>query len=587
MSSPTNILSIHDGHNSSSLLQDYNGNTLRFDQEERFTKKKNQYGIPLNSIKSQIEEYGSENISLEICSEIPPYPFISREAIIAYYDKSLKSNLTLNSLSKLNNFKFIKNYRYQSKLRTKESINYIKNSINQIIKIKDCNIYNHHECHAYSAFYSSSFYKRTDLKTIVLTVDGSGDSVCSSLSIQRGGLLQKLWELPDRYSLGRLYAFMTYILGMVPLEHEYKLMGLAPYASTQAANKCLEDLINITNYKSSKSGSPWSISHVAKIERKIKDYIFTKRFDVLAAGIQLLIEKILKDTINSILNFHKPSRLAISGGVFMNVKLNSQISDICSKKSIELYVQPSCGDESLPLGASYMYFIKKGITPNSVPNNLYLGKSCIDEPKQKLYSKLSFLKNNYEIIPYSHEVAANKIAAGYIFGRCVGRTEFGARALGNRSIIADPRSLETINNINNAIKNRDFWMPFACTILEEYASRYIVPDSLKNIYTAKFMMNTFNTTIHARKTITAGIHPKDKTTRCQILSSKENKDYYDLILSFGQMTDTYSLLNTSLNLHGYPVVNDLDDALYVLDNSGLDGLILTKYIVIKSESVIN
>ena len=156
--------------------------------------------------------------------------------------------------------------------------------------------------------------------------------------------------------------------------------------------------------------------------------------------------------------------------------------------------------------------------------------------------------------------------------------EFGQRALGNRSILADPRDLKIKEKINSAIKNRDFWMPFAPVILKRLSNKYLVnPKNLESPH----MTIGFDTTKLGYEKMPAACHPADKTARAQILEKKDNVGLYNLIDEFYKITGTGALLNTSFNLHGYPIVNSIKDAIYVFKNSELDGLLLNNFFITK------
>ena len=191
------------------------------------------------------------------------------------------------------------------------------------------------------------------------------------------------------------------------------------------------------------------------------------------------------------------------------------------------------------------------------------------------------MENIYEIkstANASSEVG-KMVAEGEIVAICRGRTEFGARALGNRSIVADPSNPENVRTINDMIKKRDFWMPFAPSILDQNESDYIV--NPKRI-TAPYMIITFDTT-DRRNELVAALHPYDMTTRPQVVYEDWNPHYYSIIREFKNKTNIGGVLNTSFNLHGYPIVNSPEDAMFVLEESGLKHLLLDGYIVSKTK----
>ena len=180
----------------------------------------------------------------------------------------------------------------------------------------------------------------------------------------------------------------------------------------------------------------------------------------------------------------------------------------------------------------------------------------------------------------SHEETAKLLAEGMVIARCAGRMEFGARALGNRSILADPRELRVKDKINAMIKNRDFWMPFAPIVLDRYVDRYLInPKGLQSPH----MTIGFETTEEGFDAMIAACHPADKTARPQILTKDVNPEVYALIEAFEEITGCGAVLNTSFNLHGFPIVNTPAEALDVFTRSGLDGLLLAKYLILKCD----
>ena len=169
----------------------------------------------------------------------------------------------------------------------------------------------------------------------------------------------------------------------------------------------------------------------------------------------------------------------------------------------------------------------------------------------------------------------------HILARCSGNMEWGARALGNRSILANPKDWSNVEKINSKIKKRDFWMPFAPSLLKEQASKYIV--NPKNLF-SPYMMLAFDTTELAQSEIGAAIHPRDKTARVQIVDKLMNPEYWELINEFYKMSGTPCILNTSFNLHGYPLVYSFEDAISVFKNSGLNYLVIENFILKKIKS---
>jgi len=444
------------------------------------------------------------------------------------------------------------------------------------IDIKKIKFIDHSSGHIFYSFFSSNKLK----EALALSIDAFGDFVnYKAVVIKKSGRKVKFYEIVkgSNFIIARLYRFVTLILGLKPNEHEYKVMGLAPYCKENYYKPIFKKFLNLQDVKLLKF----------KNKKKIKDlYFYTKkildgyRFDSIAGGLQAYTEYLIKKWVVNLLKKRKNYNICLAGGVAMNVKNNLNLSEISKVKN--LFVPPSPDDSSQAIGACYTQYLYSNSNnfPKSI-NSAYLGY-CIDD--QKVNKIVRNLKSkNYKIYKNNINLTAAKlISKNLIIGRCVGRAEFGSRSLGNRSILANPSNIEIIKKINEKIKNRDFWMPFAATILDKYAKNYFeIKGNLENYY---FMTNCLRTKTHHRKYIAAAIHPYDYTCRPQILNQKHNEDYYDLIKKFGKITNNYAVLNTSFNIHGAPIVNNEENAISVFKKTNLDGLILGKYLIVKKAS---
>jgi carbamoyltransferase len=256
--------------------------------------------------------------------------------------------------------------------------------------------------------------------------------------------------------------------------------------------------------------------------------------------------------------------------VFMNVKANQKIAEL---EEVECVLPvPGCGDESLALGALAWYAVERG-EPVRAVRSLALGPEFGDAAiRQALAGRQLRVSRPRSI----EDAIATLLADGEVVARFEGRMEFGARALGNRSILAHPGRREVVGELNSQIKNRDFWMPFAASLLEEHATRYI--ENPKRI-PAPHMMLTFATTPLGRMELAAAIHPADFTTRPQLVAA--STPYGKVIDAFRSQTGTGAVLNTSFNIHGEPIVASPADAVDTLVRSGLKHLALGSYLVSK------
>ena len=372
--------------------------------------------------------------------------------------------------------------------------------------------------------------------------------------------------------IGRIYRHVTLILGMKWGEHEYKTMGLAPYSSEYYSDGPL---------KIFSESLKLNLNKKILISKKIKDCYFSfikplsfYRFDGIAQGVQRFAEQKLLEWFNYWIKKTKVRKIFYSGGVSMNVKVNKEISQIKNIKFLR--VNGSGSDESLSIGACYAYSIMNNLKYEPL-KNLYLGYRENDLKIATTLKKID--KKKYSIIENpSNSYIAKLIANGLILGRCKGNMEFGARALGNRSIIADPRSFNTIEKINKKIKSRDFWMPFAPSVNEEYASKYFF---LRPGVDYTQMTICVDSKLEFRKKISAVLHPADHTARIHLVKKKNNFTYHDLISKFYKKTNIGLILNTSLNLHGKPIARDSSDCMEILENSDIDGIQIEDFLILK------
>ena len=382
------------------------------------------------------------------------------------------------------------------------------------------------------------------------------------------------------FLVARLYHSITLLLEMKPDEHEYKLMGLAPYAKADQIYGALQVFRNTQYVDGLKFGYH---------EKPNDQYFYFKerlegyRFDAIAGAVQQYTEDILRQWALNVLKHTGARRMVFGGGAAMNVKAMMEIAQLPELDN--LFVCPSPSDESLAIGAAYQFMhshlLAQGKSPRDILRplqNAYLGPAITLEEVHKEVERLAEDGAHEVIENCSPAHTAGLLREGAVIARCAGRSEFGARALGNRSILADPRSPAVVRVINEKIKSRDFWMPFAPTILAERAEDYLA--NRKNMR-APFMTLAFHTTRLAQAELQAGLHPADFTCRPQLLEAHQNPLYHELVTAFQQVTGVGGVLNTSLNLHGEPIVQSAADAVRVFANSDLDGLLLDRVLITK------
>ena len=423
----------------------------------------------------------------------------------------------------------------------------------------------HHLAHAASAYFGSGFDR-----TLVVTLDGSGDGISGSYYHAEGLNLKRMGRISAYNSLGEFYTRITEYLGMKPLSHEYKVMGLAPYANLERGEKVYERVKNLFEVKGdriiNKSGA-----YKSDYLRLFQKLFFKVRFDLVAYAAQRLLEDTVYQWIENIKGDY--DTIAAAGGVFMNVKMNYGLLE----RFQNVFVMPSSGDESTAYGAAAYVSASRGIKPDPL-GVLYLGGEFSDKEIEESFSELDEKEFSIEKIGEDiHEYVAELLVDGLIVARFYGRSEWGARALGNRSILADPRNHGVISRINRAIKRRDFWMPFAPSVLSDDFERYFhAPIRSKS---EKYMILAYPTKDIARKHLPAGLHQHDLTGRPQVVFEEDNPHYYRLISRFKEKTGVGAVLNTSFNLHGFPIVYTPKQAIFTLMNSDLDALAIGGYLV--------
>jgi carbamoyltransferase len=359
------------------------------------------------------------------------------------------------------------------------------------------------------------------------------------------------------------------------------VMGLAPYAPEKYARRAEEALRAVFDLD---AGRPARFRWRAPGERYqlLLRAMVGLRFDWVAGGTQRLLEDVLLRWTRLMRERYGGGRLALGGGVFMNVKANMLIGQ--EDWVEDLFAFPSSGDESNAVGAAYLGYLqecgRRGVT--AAPQAFgaaYLGPSVTDEEAEQVIRERG-LEGQYKVAYHDRieERIADLLVSDGVVARCAGRMEFGARALGNRSILANPSDHRVVGLINRMIKNRDFWMPFAPTVLGEREADYVVnPKGFDSPY----MMLVFPTNPRRRDEIVAAIHSQDGTARPQILDETSNPSYYRVIREFEARTGIGAVLNTSFNLHGEPLVGSAADAVDTFERSGLPHLALEHWLISK------
>lgn len=592
------LLGIQEAHDASAALM-IDGEIIAAAQEERFTGLKGDYGFPHRSIQVCLQSAGIQaaqidEVLLASHSWNPVLTKIKRNANfsvtdwvkeqrefwkptllegkkVRYYDlfkdrDDFVYDDTYPMDHMLNGYMDAGEMAEMARLRVQTVSTLLGISQEKIRTVA------HEDCHTFYAYFASPFRGRV----LALTAEGIGDYSNGTVSIFSEVGRQELAATKDNH-IGHIYQYITLLLGMKPAQHEYKIMGLAPYANAKELEKSYQVFAPVLKVDGLR----------IVFDQKPRDLYFHfreqlegHRFDGIAGALQKFTETLLCTWVKNCIAETGLQRVCLSGGVAQNIKAAKCLMELPEIENI--FVCPAAGDTSLPLGACYygmwQYLQANHLSLETIKplDNIYLGPEFSEDEiaeslaQNRIVSKYRVSKGVYP------EIIARKLADGKIMARCCGRMEFGLRALGNRSILADPRRPETVRRINAAIKFRDFWMPFTPTILAEREPDYVVnPKGVSSPY----MTMAFDSTARARQELIAALHPADLTVRPQILEAGQNPEYFAIIKEFEGLTGVGGVLNTSFNLHGDPIVLGPQRALFTFENSELDGLILGDWLI--------
>ena len=566
MKKSVTVLGIHDGHDAGAALI-RNGKVLAALQEERLRAIKHYSGTPEQSIRNvfKIAKVNPNEIDLiSIAGLVRTHAPLKERPLRVRLFESISPIIASKPFAKL----------YVSLLHRFRKMKELKQVFKDLEILDKSTIFvDHHLAHAACAYHSSPWsYKEP---VIILTADGAGDGLSSTVSIGQNGTINRIAESIYYDSLGNvLYSEITRFLGLKPWDHEYKVMGLAPYGKAEYCIDQIRKIIRI-NPKNPLQFQNTIHAYTSGVQSKLKKMLAGQRFDNIAAATQQWFEELMVKWVKNTIDKTELNKIVCAGGLFLNVKTNKRIIELPEVEDVFFY--PAAGDDGLPVGAAlhgyYSYCLAEGMNPQKEAiNEIYYGPAFSNEEIERELKRVR-LKSNSEYYEDIDSVIGELIVKGKIIARCTGRLEWGPRALGNRSILADARDLKMVRKINFAIKHRDFWMPFAPVMLEERMNDYIV-----NGHSAPYMIQAFDTT-EQRDDLIAAIHPLDSTCRPQTLDRDWNPGYYKTIKVFEEKTGVGVLLNTSFNLHGYPIVCTPQQALWTLQNSALDGIALGNYIV--------
>jgi carbamoyltransferase len=478
-----------------------------------------------------------------------------------------------------------------SSFREQNTATYLRTLRELGIEVDRLSEVDHHLSHAASAYFCSGFDD-----CLVVTADGCGDGRSATVSLGRGGRIQTIADSDEDRSPGFLYSSVTSFLGFRAHRHEGKITGLAAYGDPNVSNGHFEPCLRVTSdgrgftSQIADAGESWidKTRRMARIptggyyrkavlngyeEYYRRNLAEMSREDV-AAGVQARLEQVMIEYLQPLLRKTGATKLALAGGVFANVKLNQRLYEM--DEVDEVYVHPNMGDGGNAVGSALQVFHEEnpGAEPTAL-EDVYLGPS-FDE--REIEAELRRRDLPFTHHPDIEAKVAERIAAGGAVGRFNGRMEYGPRALGNRSILANPTD-PTINDVLNARLHRTEFMPFAPSVLAEDAEEYF---GLSNgsRRAAEFMTITCDVDEKRRAEIPAVTHV-DGTARPQLVRSEINPSYHRIISEFKKQTGLSAVINTSFNIHEQPIVCTPADACIAYEQGSVDALAIGEFLVEK------
>jgi carbamoyltransferase len=574
------------------LLRD--GEVVAASMEERLTRRKHDNGFPARAIDFCLERGGIQGPDLDY---------------VVFYEKPM---VKVGRILQTALASFPRSWQFWREAVTayvSEKF-WIKSLLQQHLGVRPEQILfcDHHMSHAASAFFASPFDEAA-----VLTTDGVGEWTTTTMGHARGSWngsggnsIELFWEQRFPHSVGLLYSAFTAFLGFEVNEGEYKVMGMAPYGEPRYVDK-VKKLITINpdgsfylnmdyfayHYSATQSFNGRFTDLFGKPRIHNSDFFTAKSapqraaekeavqqnqyYADIAASIQVVTEEALLAMANALYQKTASKKLVMAGGVALNTTANYKI--LTETPFEDLYIQPAAGDDGGALGAAlWAYHMVLGQPRKLVMTDAYYGQDYTDDAIRAFLDGQGISYEYYRDDSALIDRVVDEMVDQKVIGLFQGRYEWGPRALGNRSILADPRRAEMKDIVNTKIKFREPFRPFAPVVLKERAAEYFEYPNVEDAMLPRFMLAVSPVKQDKLDVAKATTH-EGGTGRLQTIDQRTNPRYYELVRRFGQATGVPILMNTSFNLRGEPIVSSPANAWWTFSNSGIDWLMMGSFLV--------
>jgi carbamoyltransferase len=565
------ILGIHAGHDASaSLLKD--GELMFASEEERYSKLKHHNGFPANAIANALTYAGISTDEVDYFAFSPPLKLnLKSFRYLASESLNLFKNLAL-TYGAAEAIKFLVGRKKYHKSLVSENVN--KNFTHNTKKIF---FTEHHTAHIASSYLCSGFKE-----SINISWDFHGIAHSSYFGYSENGDIHTKYKIEFPHSLGFLYAYITQFLGFTPWNDEGKVMGLSSYGKNEYdfsrlisldgyVHKINPSYLHFPYFQHNLFVETQNYNYPSELLRFLgahfKKFEFSDRSANIAHSLQSKIEEICLKIVKGLCDEFDSKNVCIAGGLGLNSKLNGEI--LASGMIENIFIQPAASDAGLSLGAALELYRRLGYKKRFVLRHAYYGDEFSADEIEDAIKNSGFV---YERQKDISGTVAELLAKGKIVGWFQGRMELGPRALGNRSILADPRDEKNKDRLNK-LKGREYWRPLAPSFLIEDIEGYV-----EGAYPSPFMTLVFRVKEEQVDEIPAIVHV-DNTCRLQTVEKEINPKYWGLINEFKKETGIPCLLNTSMNVAGMPICCTPEDALFTLEKMGHDYLAIGDFLV--------